>query len=129
MQLTGRTAREHDDALAQVAVGDQLPVDAGTVVVTIKVGVGDQLEEVAVAGLVLGEHRQVVRLLVTGIARQARARRDVALDADDRLDAARPGLAVEVDSAVEVAVVRHGDGFLAHFLDVIHQLRDTREAV
>ena len=59
----------------------------------------------------------------------ARIGRDVRLEPDDRLDAARARFLVEVDGAVQRAVVGHRDGVLAERGDAIHHVRDAAEAV
>ena len=58
---------------------------------------------------------------IAAFARVAGAGCDVGFDADDGLDAAGGGFAVEVDRAVEGAVVSHGDGFLAKRLHPVHK--------
>jgi len=68
-------------------------------------------------------------LLDLRVAVQPRALRDVGLDADDRLDAALPGLFVELNRPVKDAVVRQADRFLAQLFGAVHQLRYAREAV
>ena len=81
-------------------------VDARLVVVPVEVRVGDDPAEVAVAGPVLREQDQVVRLGVgLALAVGHRAPRDVRLDADDRLDVPVTAGLVERDGAVERAVV------------------------
>ena len=63
VHLAGVAAGERDDARAVLA--EQLAVHAGLVVVALEVRLGDELEQVAIALLVPGEHRQVVgRLLL-----------------------------------------------------------------
>src|SRR3989304_3766145 len=91
----------------------------------------------ASARLVLRQERHVVRLLacpepgrrIVRLLRVAGAAGDVRLDADDRLDAARLRLLVELDGAVEDAVVRQADRLLAELLGAAHEERDAREAV
>ena len=95
----GEAAGERDQAL-RVAL-EQLPVDAGLVVVALEVAGRGELDQVRVAGVVLGEQRQVrvalpLRPAVLG---------DVELAADQRLDADLARLAHELDRARERAVV------------------------
>ena len=100
----GEAAGERDQP-ARVAL-EQLPVDARLGVVALEVAERAELDQVRVAGVRLGEQRQVrvaagARLAVVG---------DVDLAADDRLDPLLPGGLVEVDRAGERAVVGERDG-------------------
>ena len=107
-QLARQTSREADDAFR--VLGEELLVHAGPVVEALEIGRGHELQEVAVPGLVLGEQREVVVLLLV-LARvplEPRPRRDVRLDADDRLDArGAPGLE-EAERPEHGSVIRHG---------------------
>ena len=125
--LAGGAAREHDEPFAVLL--QDLAVHARAVVVALEVRLRRERQEVVVAGLVLGQHRQMVRLLRLRVAVQSRALRDVGFDADDRLDVALPRLFVELDRAVEDAVVRQADRLLAQLFGAVHQFRDAREAV
>ena len=128
VHLAGRAAAEGDDALA--VFGEQLLVHARLVVEAFEVRLGAELDEVAVAGLVLRQQRQVVIVVGARIGLLvARVGRDVGLDADDRLDAAGARFLIEVDSAVEGAVVGHGDRLLADREDAIHHIGDATEPV
>ena len=106
----------------------QLPVDARLVVEPLQVGLRHELQQVAVAVQVTGQHRQVERL---AFARAAvpRPRRDVRLQPDDRLDPPRLRFPVEVDRSVQRPVVRHRDRIHAKRLRAVQQLRDARHAV
>src|ERR687887_394440 len=80
---------------------EQLPVDARLVVVPLEVGGRGELDQVAVAGVVGGEQREVrvplrLRAAVVG---------NVDLAAEQRLDAVLLGLAVKLDRASHGAVV------------------------
>ena len=92
-------------------LGHELLVHAWAVVEALEVGRGHELEQVAVPGLVPGEQREVVVLLLAlaGVAIEPRARRDVGLDADDRLDAGLPGRLEEAQRAEHRSVVGDGD--------------------
>ena len=111
VELGGGAAAEDGDAGG--VFFDEFAVDAGFVVVAFEVGPGDEGDEVFVSGHVPGEHDEVVGGAIAAFAGEAGAGGDVGLDADDGLDAAGGGFAVEIDRAVEGAVVGHGDGFLA----------------
>ena len=71
----------------------------------------------------------MVRRLVFDFARAPVAGRDVGLDADDGLDAAGARLSIEVDDAVEGAVVGDGAGLLAQLLYAVERFGYPREAV
>ncbi len=91
---------------------EQVVVDARVVVEAVDVGLGDEANEVVVAGEVLREEDQVVAALVL-VARRVVARRgDVRLAAEDGLDGRqvavallRAALVVERLQGEEVAVV------------------------
>ena len=68
--VTAETPGRGDDALG--VVGEQLPVEARLVVVALEERPRSQLDEVAVAGVRLGEQGQVVVQLVAGIGVAAR---------------------------------------------------------
>ncbi len=108
--LGGEAAGERGEPLG--VLGQELLVGAGPVVEPLDAGVGDDLQEVPVAGLVPRDEREVpVRLVVVpALAVEPRGRRDVGLDPDDRLDPRVPGGLVEVQGAEHDAVVRDGDG-------------------
>ena len=102
---------------------EQLPVDAGLVVVALHERQARQLDQVLVAGLVLGQQGQVVVELGAALGVAARvvdaapprgALRavivgHVGLGADDRLDPLLVAFLVEVQRAVHVPVIGHAD--------------------
>ena len=102
-----------------VVLGQQVPVQAGLVVVTLEERLAGELDEVAVAGVALGQEGQVVVELLAalgvaaGVVDPAPAGRTLAavvvghvgLGADDRLDALLAALLVELQRPVHVAVV------------------------
>ena len=103
----GREAsREADDPLR--VLGEQGLVHPRAVVEALEVGLRHEPEQVAVPGLVLGQERQVVVLLLAlaGGPVEPRARRHVRLDPDDRRDARGPRGLVEPERAEHGAVVR-----------------------
>ncbi|HEX6208056.1 MAG TPA: hypothetical protein VF058_06810, partial [Actinomycetota bacterium] len=133
--LGGEAAREPDQPLG--VAGEQLLVDPRTVVEALEVGVGDEPQEVPVAGLVPGQDREVpvLLLVLAGVAVEPRARRHVGLDAEDRLDPSRPGLTVEVERAEHHAVVGEADRRHPHLGGPVEHRgraaarRDAREPV
>jgi len=109
--LTLEAPREHDEPL--VVGGEGLPVDAGVVVEAVHIGGGGEADEVPPAGVVPGEHGDVVGgHAASGVAAAFRAGTGghVHLAAHDGPD---PGLLrrpVEGEGPEQVAVVRQGDG-------------------
>ncbi len=103
---------------------EQLPVHSGLVVVALHERQARQLDQVLVAGLVLGQQGEVVVELLaalgvaTGVVDPSAPRGTLAavimghvrLGADDRLDALLVALLVEVQRSVHVAVIGHPDG-------------------
>src|SRR3989454_6366161 len=90
------------------ALAEELLVHARPVVVALEVGRGHERHQVLVAGEVLGEEHEVERLAVafgSRVAVETALPRDVRFDAHDRLDAGVPAKRVEVDRAVERAVI------------------------
>ncbi len=114
-----------DEALAVLL--EQLPVDLGLAVVALHEGARRQLDQVAVADLVLGEEREVVPRLLAALALAAGVvhlapGRDalgavvvghVGLGAEDRFDPPVLAGPVEVEDPVHVAVVGDAEGGLA----------------
>ena len=140
LHLAGRAAGEGDDALG--VLGEDLVVHPRLVEEALDAGPRRQPEQVVHAGGVLGEQRQVGERTTTGhvvvpalvplharAVEPAGARREIGLDADDRLDAASRGLLVEVVGTEHVAVV--GDRQSRHLLRdrLVKQLADPRGAV
>ena len=128
VQLRRGAAGEGDEALA---VGAQaLPVDAGAVVEALQVRLRGQRHEVAPAGVVHRQQRQVIGVGAGGgVALGHLAGRDVGLHAQDGVDAGAPAGAVEVERAVQVAVVGDGQGFLPQPLRALHERVDLGKAV
>ncbi len=140
-----------DDAAEAPGRGDQadvmglqhLPVDPGLVVVALQVGGRGELDEVAVAGVRLGQQGEVVvELLPTGVVPArvvhaaasnrpliARVGSHVGLCADDRRDAPLAALLVEVEDPVHVSVVCDGERWLPVGDGCGHDVPDPRGAV
>ncbi len=102
--LPGETSGERDQPLA-VAL-EQVPVDAGLVVVALEVAEARELDQVRVPGVVLREQCEVrvplgLRLAVLG---------DVDLAAEHRLHAVLLGLLDELNRPGEGAVIGQPDG-------------------
>ena len=91
-------------------LGEQRLVDPGLVVIPLQVREAGERDQVAIAGQVLDQKDQVVRVPVgSAFLLVSRAGGDVRLLADYRVDAGGFGLQVEIDRAVEHPVVGQGD--------------------
>ncbi len=123
--LALEAARRRDEAGAVRA--EHLAVDARLVVVAVRVGAAGELDEVAVALDVLGEQDLVVARPVC-LVRHA-AGRDVELAADDRLDARLLRRRVELGDAVQIPVVRYGNGCVLKLCRALHEALDAGRAV
>ena len=126
--LAGDAGREADDAL--VVLAQEVLVDARLVVHALDVGQRDELDEVAVARLVLREQDQVVVADAIDLAvLLARAGGYVDLAADDGLHALLLRLFVEVDDAVHGAVVGDGDAVHAERFRRLDEFLDAARTV
>ncbi len=132
--LARKAGRETDEAA--VILPQNLLVDAGPVIEPVDKACGDDLHEVLVALVGLREEDQVVVALFISAALaavEAAPRRDIDLTAQDRFDAGRRRLLVEVDAAVHDAVVRDGRGVhpeLFHLGDIfLYFVRAVQERV
>ena len=142
LHLPGRAAGGGDDAGG--VFGDQLGIHPRPLAqLALERRQRRQLEQVAQAGGVLGDHRQVrvgatagdVVALLARVAPQdapgieARSGRDVGLDADDRLDTGRGRRVVELAGAEHVSVVGHPDRGHLQPLRLGEHRRDLRGTV
>ena len=107
--LARQAARQAGDALGML--GHELLVHARPVVEALEIGGGDELQQVAIAGLVPSEQGEVVVLLLalSGVAIEPRSRRHVGLDPDDGLDARGPRDLEELQRPEHRAVIGDGD--------------------
>ncbi len=83
-----QAARERDEPV--LVRGQQFFVNAGLVVIALQMGGGRELDEILVAGLILGQEEQVVINVPrsrSSLLLEAAAGRNIDLAADDRLDA------------------------------------------
>ena len=122
---------------------EQFPVHSGLVVVALHEREARQLDQVLVAGLVLGQQREVVVELLAALGVAARVVDastprgalgaavvgHVRLGADDRLDPLLVALLVEVQRAVHVAVIGHPDRRHAVLHRLGHQFVQPRRPV
>ena len=95
--------------------GQDFPVHPRPVVEALEVGGRHEAQEVAVTGLGLGEDGEMVREAVVRVPLEPASRRYVSFDPENWLNAQRLARLVEVDCAVNVAVVGEGDGRHAEF--------------
>ena len=126
--LAVQAARESDEALS--VPREMLVVGTWLVVEPIKVGVGHDPAEIAIARSAGREGNEVERLLVglpLFVAHAAAG--DVRLDADDRLNPKLLCRLDELDRAVEGAVVGEGDGVHPKALRLLHQRLQVAHAV
>ena len=125
--LGGRATGQADQAGAELF--QQPLVDAGAIVKAVNVGLGNQLHQVAVAGVVAGQQHQVVGAALRRVLVQPALVGDVDLAADDGLDARVAAGRVEVDHPVEGAVIGDRQGVHAQLPGPRHQVGDTADAV
>ena len=131
VHLRAQASRQDDES---GTVGrEELEVDARLVPIPLHVGGGRERDEVAVAGIVLGQHRQVVvALLAVGPARAllvARPDRLVELRAQDRPEPGGGGGLLELDETEEDTVVGDGHRRLLVTGDGLDQVGDARRPV
>ncbi len=121
-----REARAGADEAFGVAREDFL-VDARLVVHAFEMGGGDELDEVLVAGLVLGQEEEMGGgfLGAVGLAVEAAARREIDFAADDGLDAGVAAFLVKFDGAEKIAVVAQGQRGHFEFRGARRQLGDA----
>ena len=125
--LTGGATGERNNSLTVPL--HNLLVYAGLVVEPLQVRVGDQLNEVTVPGVVLGQEGQVVGAFLIGVARLALAAGHVHLAPDDGFDPCVTALSVELHRAVQRAVVGDGQAVHTQFLGPLHQGWNPAQAV
>ena len=126
----GEAAGERDEALG--VFRQRLEVGARAVIETLQVRVGDQLEEIVVAGLVARQHAHVedgLALLAAAGALEPRTLGEVDFAADQRLDAAGLRLEVEVDRPEKIPVVGERQRLHAQPGGAVHQAVDAAGAV
>ena len=110
-------------------LGEKFLADARLVVEAVQRGLRGDLHQVAVAFFVLSQHQQVVVGVALGRGAMVVLLADVELAADDRLHAGVFGRIDELDCAKDVAVIGHGHGGHAEFLDALDEFLDIAGAV
>ena len=107
----------------------QFLVDARAVVEAVQVGAGDQVHQVAVALVVAGQQHQVVGAALVGVLVEAAGLGHIHFAADDGLDTGLAAGGVEIDHAVESAVVGNGQRVHSQIGGMRHQFGNTADAV
>jgi hypothetical protein len=126
-EFSAEAAGEADKAggvLSEIALAD-----AGLAIEAVERRFRGNANEVAVTFFVLGEDEEVVVFVAFAGGAVVLVLADIEFAAEDGLDAFVLGGFKEVDCAVDVAVVGHGDGFLAEGGDAVDELGDVAGAV
>src|SRR5712691_8356480 len=91
---------------------------------------GDQFDQIAIAGVVLCEQREMIGRFPqrTGLLLM-RVRRDVGLATDDRLDSGARCFLIKFDRAKKIAVIGHRHGRHAELDRFFHQLLHSHRTV
>ena len=121
--LAGEACRHADKPFA--VLSEQFLVDAGFVVKSFEVGLGNELNEVLISLFVPGQKDEVVEAFIVLARRpcffEAGTGSHVHLAADDRLDPCFGCLQVEIQCGKKVAVVRDRDSRHAKFNSLLYQ--------
>ncbi len=115
-----QAGRQADQSLRML--GEKLLADARLVVEAVQRCLGDDLHQVAVAFVALGEHNQVVVAVAFGRGAMVVLLADVELAPEDWLDAGFLCRVDELDGSEDIAVVGHGDRGHAEFLYPVDEL-------
>ena len=122
-----QTCRQTDQPLR--VLGQKFLADARLVVEAVQRSLGDDLHQVAITLVVLGQHDQMVVAVAFGRGAMVFLLADVELAAQDRLHARFFGGIDELDRAEDVAVVGHGDRGHVEFFDALDQAFDVASAI
>ncbi len=126
-----REAAGHRDQ-AFLVRGQDFLVNARLVIIALQMRGGGKLDEVFVAGLVLGQQAEMminVASAAAGFLFQPAARRDINLAADNGLDALFARRLVKINDAVHRAMVGDGERGEFQFLRLVHQPVQTAGAI
>ncbi len=107
----------------------QVLIDPRLVVVTLDIGGGRELHQVAVAALVFAEQDEMVGAVGVGSAVKPAGRGHIDFTADDGLDVALLRRLIKLHRPEKVAVVRHRDGGHFQARGAVHELSDFTSAV
>ncbi len=114
-------ARRHADQPFGM-LGEEFLADARLVIEAMQRRLGDDLHQVAISLIALGQHDQVVVTVALRRGAMIVLLADVEFAADDRLDPGLFGRVDKLDGSEDVAVVGHGHGGHAEFLDALDQV-------
>ena len=123
--LAAQAGGGHDQALAVLLQGGLINAGArkdAAATHAAQVANAGELDQVAVAGGVLGQHHQVVTPFLLGLGIVDRAVHHIHLVADDRLDAGALTELEQLDGAVHHTVVGEGQGRHAQLHGPLHHL-------
>jgi hypothetical protein len=109
--------------------GEVSLADAGLAIEAMERSLGGDADEVAVAFFVGGQDKEVIVVVSFAGGAVVLLLRDVEFAAEDWLDAGFFRGVKEVDGAVDVAVVGHGDRFLAQGGDAFGELGEVAGSV
>ena len=98
--------------------GEEVFGDAGLAIEAVESSLRGEADQVAVAFFIFCEDEKVVVLVAVTLGAMIFRLADVEFAAEDGLDALFLGGVEEMDRAEDVAVVGHGDGLLADFVDM-----------
>jgi hypothetical protein len=126
-ELSTEAAREADEAFG--VLGEIALADAGLAVEAVEGGFGGDADEVAIALFVGGEDEEVIVVVTFARGAVVLVFGDVELAAEDGLDAFFLGRFKEMDCAVDVAMVGHGDGLLAEGGDAVDEFGEVAGSV
>src|SRR5262249_38796036 len=128
-EFAGDAAAEADDAF--VKFFEQGPVDAGFEIEAFQIGFGSHFDEVAKAGAILGQERKVVAVFFerAALAFVPAFGGDIGLVAENWIDAGFLGGLIELERAVEVAVIGDRQGVHAERFGAADEFIDRTGAV
>ena len=127
---TGNTTGQTDEALG--ILPQRVAVHAGFAVVeTLEITLGNELAQIAPALVGLCQERHVSRTLATDkfLSVLHFSGREVDLAAEDRLHPGLVAVLIELDRAVEVAVVGHRHRWHAEFLGALGKILGADHAI
>ena len=110
-------------------LGEKLLADARLVVKAVQRSFRRDLDQIAVAFFVFGEHQQMVVGVAFGGGAVVVFFADVEFAADDRLHAGMFGRVDKMDCAKNIAVVGHGHGGHAELFHALAEFFDVASAV
>ena len=91
---------------------EQGAVDAGFEIKAVQIGFGGHFDEVAKAGAVLGQQREVITVFFerSAVALEPAFGGDIGFVAEDGIDASVFGGLIELECSVQIAMIGDGQG-------------------